>query len=532
MKTMKKLGAVLLTIGIAGSIVSLPVHAVETANLYDDEDASYYSGAQVLAADEDVDPETGFRPDRVYYIRNVRSGLYLNTYNGGASNGVHIVQNQYQEQKSQQWHIYKDSSGYYQISPLHAHSRNMGIGYDVDLDETEITLWNRNISFDQWSIEKNTNRTDRSYRIISKRSGKSMAILGASYAENACLVQSDYTNDGIRNDEWIFEPVMETEIYYDTGFLHKNNFTASQAENQIRTTFMEVADCFYQKFGIRYQTPKVYKNITEADKCGTAWNEACPHTENHKYPGSQLPSLISNLSGHTFRIQISGHYHKNILGVAYKDYPVFSGRAGDNRILFAHEMTHTFDIGHHDNKGGTDVMNKPNHTDAQIWAMRPNLWDDACQATIIKNSARFATYQDTTYPNSNTYTIDRNTMEYIIADIPKNTTAGTFRNNINFKSSYTILSVKSTTLYENSIITTGCTITSDGYTYKLVVRGDIDGDGSVNIADVQELTKINARIGSGIPPTYWELKIGDIDQDGSINIADVQELTKMIAQGV
>ena len=179
---------------------------------------------------------------------------------------------------------------------------------------------------------------------------------------------------------------------------------------------------------------------------------------------------------------------------------------------------------------GTDVMNKPNHTDAQIWAMRPNLWDDACQATIIKNSARFATYQDTTYPNSNTYTIDRNTMEYIIADIPRKTTVETFRNEINCGTSYNIYDASSNILNSTNRISTGCTITSGGYTYKLVVHGDVDEDGIVSIADMQMINKILANNNNGIYPTYWELKIADINRDGMVTILDVQALSKMMAQ--
>ena len=532
---MKKLCSLFLSVGILGSFLSVPAQAHDPATALDDE--CCVSAAQTYAIDDgEVDAETGFRPDRVYYIRNVRSGLYLDAENDGVYNETRILQKQYQEQHRQQWHIYKTSDGYYQMSPLHAHDMNMGLGYNISSEEAKIELWTRNISTDKWTIVKNSNRTDRSYHILSQFSGKAMAIQNASNAEGAKLVQAAYTNDGIRNDEWVFEPVMETEIYYDTGLLQKYDFTPAQAEEKLTANFMEVADCFYQRFGIRYQTPRCYKNISVADSCGTPWDQACPHAENHKYPGNQLEPLTNNLSGHTLRVQMSGHYHSNVEGSGKWLEPVMAGRTVDNFILLAHEMTHNFGRPHHDNVGGTDVMNKPGIPNSVIWEKRPNLWCADCEATILKNSALFSTYQDTAYPQSETLSVDRSTMDYMITEIPRHTTVKELRGMLEFEttSSFRVVNAENNNVASGSAVATGYIIPkadyTDQYAYMLVVKGDVTGDGLVTVMDVQAVTKIIARKSGGIPPTYKELKIADINNDGDVTILDVQAITKMIAQ--
>lgn len=522
---MKKLCSILLSIGILSSFLSVPAQAHDTANNFDFDNDCCYSAAQTYAVDDgEVDPETGFRPDRVYYIRNVRSGLYLTANNGESYNGTNIVQQSYKEQQSQQWHIYKSNDGYYQISPLHAHDMNMGLGYSIDDEGAKINLWTRYTSTDTWSIIKNDNRTDRSYHILSKTSGKAMAILSASYTENAKLVQATYTNDGIRNDEWVFEPVMETEIYYDSAYLTRENLTPDQAASQIGAAFKDLADCFYQKFGIRYQTPKFYLNQTEAERCGTNWDEACPHAEKHKDLVHQRDALLKNLSPRTFRIQLTGHMKGHPLGMAHFIYPVLAGRE-PNKVMFAHEMTHTFGIAHHDGVGGVDVMNNEGKKDEIIWAMQPNLWCSDCEATIQKNSALYSTYQDTTYLAADSLTVDRNTMDYMITGIPQNTTVDDLRDIFNTTAIY-VYDGNGNYIKTTERVATGYTTTRiNGYIYMLVVTGDVDGDGAVTIADVQEITRIMNRTE---PPTYKDLKIADVNGDGIVSISDVQATIKIM----
>ena len=63
-----------------------------------------------------------------------------------------------------------------------------------------------------------------------------------------------------------------------------------------------------------------------------------------------------------------------------------------------------------------------------------------------------------------------------------------------------------------------------------VVKGDLDGDKEITIADVMELCKVMARESAGTDPTEEELACGNLDGDLIITIADVMELCKMLAR--
>ena len=66
-------------------------------------------------------------------------------------------------------------------------------------------------------------------------------------------------------------------------------------------------------------------------------------------------------------------------------------------------------------------------------------------------------------------------------------------------------------------------VTEIGYTYDRML-GDVDGDGSVNIADVTTL--IDYLLGSN-PEYFFEVN-ANVDEDDSINIADVTSLIDML----
>jgi hypothetical protein len=53
--------------------------------------------------------------------------------------------------------------------------------------------------------------------------------------------------------------------------------------------------------------------------------------------------------------------------------------------------------------------------------------------------------------------------------------------------------------------------------YCQAVRGDVDGDGAINVGDVVRL--VNFLYRSGHPPNPWVA--GDFDCDGALNVGDV-----------
>ena len=62
---------------------------------------------------------------------------------------------------------------------------------------------------------------------------------------------------------------------------------------------------------------------------------------------------------------------------------------------------------------------------------------------------------------------------------------------------------------------------------KAATRGDVNGDGSVTIADVTAL--VNIILGNSANPTEeGEENVADVNQDGSVTIADVTALVNII----
>ena len=70
---------------------------------------------------------------------------------------------------------------------------------------------------------------------------------------------------------------------------------------------------------------------------------------------------------------------------------------------------------------------------------------------------------------------------------------------------------------------------AEGGLKKRIVRGDLDGNGVVNISDVMEACKVLARKSAGTPPTKDEIARGDLDENGDIQIGDVMMICKILA---
>ena len=62
-----------------------------------------------------------------------------------------------------------------------------------------------------------------------------------------------------------------------------------------------------------------------------------------------------------------------------------------------------------------------------------------------------------------------------------------------------------------------------------IVKGDLTGDGKVNISDVMAACKVLARKSMNQDPTEDEMARGDMNGDGYITITDVMALCKVLA---
>jgi hypothetical protein len=80
-------------------------------------------------------------PNGRYRIRNVRSGLYLDAANYGATNGTRVWQWGWHVQPNQQWEVMRmASTGAYLLFPLHAVHMRLDTGLNSTVG-TEPVLW-------------------------------------------------------------------------------------------------------------------------------------------------------------------------------------------------------------------------------------------------------------------------------------------------------------------------------------------------------------------------------------------------------
>ncbi|HIZ83704.1 MAG TPA: dockerin type I repeat-containing protein [Firmicutes bacterium] len=63
-----------------------------------------------------------------------------------------------------------------------------------------------------------------------------------------------------------------------------------------------------------------------------------------------------------------------------------------------------------------------------------------------------------------------------------------------------------------------------------VSKGDVNGDGKIDITDVMGLCRILARQNIGEEPNDQELLRGDMNGDGFIRIEDVMSVCRVIAR--
>ena len=72
-------------------------------------------------------------------------------------------------------------------------------------------------------------------------------------------------------------------------------------------------------------------------------------------------------------------------------------------------------------------------------------------------------------------------------------------------------------------------VVADGQT-TVIVKGDLNGDGKVNITDVMACCKVLARKSANQDPTEDEIARGDMNGDGFVTITDVMAICKALAQ--
>lgn len=150
-------------------------------------------------------PELG---GRLYYIKNMLTGQYLDVQGGNASNGTNVWQYKYNGTKAQQWYLNHNEDGTYTIFSQ-VGSEN-GYIYALDISNgssdncANVQIWyNNNTDAQRFNIVRTTEET---YVLYTKCSNyqKAVVLNGPTCEEGRNVDQ--YTFQGHINEAWILEP--------------------------------------------------------------------------------------------------------------------------------------------------------------------------------------------------------------------------------------------------------------------------------------------------------------------------------------
>ena len=171
---------------------------------------------------------SALEPDGTYYIRNKRSGHYLDATNKGDS-GTNVIQYTFNGSTNQQWKFFYLGNGYYVIRTGYNYQLALDVYNNYENNEANVDVWSITTTnsassvpdYAQWKLISNG---DGSYRIASKCSidSKVLTVQGGSSASGANVFQYQYNGSG--NDEWFLEfAFTNAKVFKTSTNLHLNN---------------------------------------------------------------------------------------------------------------------------------------------------------------------------------------------------------------------------------------------------------------------------------------------------------------------
>ena len=125
---------------------------------------------------------------------------------------------------------------------------------------------------------------------------------------------------------------------------------------------------------------------------------------------------------------------------------------------------------------------------------------------------------------SSKYKVDMDSLK--ITNISPETQSLNFKNNITTEVGYKIENLDGQEIKNTDRIGTGYTLITDtGKEYTLVVKGDLDGDGQVKIADLAQARKHYLQVET-LQSVYEEA--ADLDGNGTVALIDISNMRKVI----
>lgn len=160
-----------------------------------------------------VTPTNNLISNGIYYIRNQRSGLYLDVYGKGTSDHTEVKQDYYNGGDNQRFQIKYISFGVYEIIPLHATNMRLDVYNASSDDNAPVHIYTSNSTNAQRFKIVPTGNGDGSYKILTATTGytKCITVLGASMQPTNIIQYSYYNHGNQDNDHWYFEDVTLNE---------------------------------------------------------------------------------------------------------------------------------------------------------------------------------------------------------------------------------------------------------------------------------------------------------------------------------
>jgi len=232
--------------------------------------------------------------DKVYFIRNQKSNMYMDCKNGSYDNGTIIQQHPFNGTAAQMFRVAKISgtTDQYKLNPYINNGTSVDVAAGSSQNGAKIQVWHTYQTDNQVLKIQSTGNEGNSYKILTKVSNytKCLSTLRDAFLNN--VVQWDYSNDGNSdNDHWIFE-----EAYVQ--YIETASVTAGQSEPP-EFTFI-LPDARYYTLEFKSLNPSVDTYFTVSGKSGNIDKAGAGQTDSVYFksaPGQRVTVRLFVKSG-------------------------------------------------------------------------------------------------------------------------------------------------------------------------------------------------------------------------------------------
>lgn len=186
---------------------------------------------------------SGITNGTIYYLRNVRSGKYMDVQGGGTN----VVQYSFHGDGNQQWRVFYRGDGFYSIIPAFKPYWRLDVGNANDINATKIGIFEDNGNNAQ--LYRIIPCPNGSYRLQPKISTRKVVEVSGASLNNSAQVQIwDYVGAG--QQQWIFESTFNDDfsclISY-TPILSKRQNAIDTSNKEYNKWPASSSSIFYQK---------------------------------------------------------------------------------------------------------------------------------------------------------------------------------------------------------------------------------------------------------------------------------------------